>query len=66
VLDMVRLADHAHQAGETGRMTQLASFFKSPMDVDEHDFFKQFAWLREYLCKAASAAPRRTRKRVTR
>ena len=26
----------------------LACFFKSPMEVEEHDFFKQFALLEEY------------------
>jgi myo-inositol-1-phosphate synthase len=69
VLDMVRLADHARCAGETGPMPQLACFFKSPMDVDEQNFFRQFDALRGYLADAIRtrhAKKPRTRKRVTR
>jgi len=29
----------------------LASFFKSPMGVAEHDFHKQFAMLIDYVAK---------------
>ncbi|MCA9323123.1 MAG: inositol-3-phosphate synthase, partial [Planctomycetes bacterium] len=49
VLDMVRLADFALQKGESGLMTQLACFFKSPMGVDEHDLHFQFHHLMDYL-----------------
>lgn len=45
VLDLVRLCARAAQQGESGELGWLASFFKSPLGVDEHDFFKQLALL---------------------
>ena len=41
--------------GEVGVLTHLASFFKSPMGTPEHDFFKQFTMLEEYI-QAVSGA----------
>lgn len=49
VIDLARLALLAHRRGEQGIMRHLACFFKSPMGVAEHDFFKQFAMLEEYV-----------------
>ncbi len=49
VLDLARLALFAQRAGEAGVMRHLACFFKSPMGVEEHDFFKQFALLEQYV-----------------
>jgi myo-inositol-1-phosphate synthase len=49
VLDLARLALLAQRRGEFGIMRHLACFFKSPMGVEEHDFFKQFAMLEEYV-----------------
>jgi myo-inositol-1-phosphate synthase len=49
VLDLARLALLAQRRGEVGLLRHLACFFKSPMGVDEHDFFKQFAMLQEYV-----------------
>ncbi len=48
VLDIARLALLAQRHGEVGCLKHLACFFKSPMGVEEHDFFKQFALLEEY------------------
>lgn len=48
VLDIVRLTALAQRRGEAGPMPHLASFFKSPIGVPEHDFGKQFAMLEEY------------------
>jgi myo-inositol-1-phosphate synthase len=48
VLDLARLALLAQRRGEVGVLRHLACFFKSPMGVAEHDFFKQFALLEEY------------------
>ncbi len=48
VLDIVRLADFAMRAGESGPMTHLASFFKDPLDVDEVSFWSQFRRLVDY------------------
>jgi myo-inositol-1-phosphate synthase len=49
VIDLARLALHAQRQGEAGILRHLACFFKSPMGVEEHDFFKQFAMLEEYV-----------------
>jgi myo-inositol-1-phosphate synthase len=49
VLDLARLALLAQRRGEAGIMDHLACFFKSPEGVEEHDFFKQFAMLGEYV-----------------
>jgi len=48
VLDLVRLVAHADEHGAGGLQPHLASFFKSPMGVDEHDLSRQFQWLYEY------------------
>lgn len=56
VLDLARFALLAQRRGEVGVMHHLAPFFKSPMDVSEHDFFKQFAMLQAYVEKASSKA----------
>ncbi len=49
VLDLARLALFSQRRGEVGVLRHLACFFKNPMDVQEHDFFKQFAMLEEYV-----------------
>jgi myo-inositol-1-phosphate synthase len=48
VIDLARLGLLAQRRGEAGILRHLACFFKSPMGVDEHDFFKQFALLENY------------------
>jgi myo-inositol-1-phosphate synthase len=52
VLDLSRLTLLAQRRGERGVMPQLACFFKNPMGVQEHDFFKQFAMLEDYVRQA--------------
>jgi myo-inositol-1-phosphate synthase len=49
VLDLARLALLAQRRGEIGVMRHLACFFKNPMGVEEHDFFRQFALLEQYV-----------------
>jgi myo-inositol-1-phosphate synthase len=49
VIDLARLALAAQRRGEAGILRHLACFFKNPMGVQEHDFFKQFAMLEEYV-----------------
>lgn len=49
VIDLARLALLAQRRGERGVLTQLACFFKSPMGVAEHDFFKQYAMFEKYV-----------------
>jgi myo-inositol-1-phosphate synthase len=53
VLDLARLALLAQRRGEFGVMGHLASFFKSPTGGCEHDFFKQFLMLRDYVLQAS-------------
>jgi myo-inositol-1-phosphate synthase len=48
VIDLARLSLLAQRRGESGMLKHLSAFFKSPMGVDEHDFFKQFTWLEQY------------------
>ncbi|WP_440006068.1 inositol-3-phosphate synthase [Halomicrococcus sp. SG-WS-1] len=49
VLDLVRLLAHADEHDEAGLQPQLASFFKAPLGVDEHDLSRQFELLDEYV-----------------
>jgi myo-inositol-1-phosphate synthase len=49
VLDLARLALFAQRRGEKGVLRHLACFFKSPMGVEEHDFFKQWQFLEQYV-----------------
>jgi myo-inositol-1-phosphate synthase len=66
VLDLVRFTERAWRAGQTGPMTFLSSFFKSPLAVEENDFSRQFqdleAWARALpggsAASANSKAPR--------
>ncbi|MCI0359506.1 MAG: inositol-3-phosphate synthase [Planctomycetaceae bacterium] len=51
VIDLVRLTELAHRKGERGLLTFLASFFKSPLGVDEHDFVRQFQMLQLWAAK---------------
>jgi myo-inositol-1-phosphate synthase len=53
VIDLARLALLSQRRGEVGVLRHLACFFKSPMGVQEHDFFKQFALMQEYLIEGA-------------
>jgi len=58
VIDLARLALLAQRRGERGVRPHLACFFKNPMGVDEHDFFKQFALLEAYAhASAADGGP---------
>jgi myo-inositol-1-phosphate synthase len=53
LLDLVRLVAHADDHGAGGLQPQLASFFKSPMGVDEHDLSRQFDLLADYADRHA-------------
>ena len=48
VLDLARFAAVAKARGEAGPMRHLASFFKNPLHVQEHDLFRQYAVLLDY------------------
>jgi myo-inositol-1-phosphate synthase len=56
VIDLARLALLAQRRGERGVMRHLACFFKSPLGVEEHDFFKQFEALLEYASISGNGA----------
>ena len=45
VIDLVRFTERSARGGETGLLTHLASFFKSPLGVDENDFVRQYQML---------------------
>jgi len=49
VLDLARLLEHAHEHGEAGLQHQLASFFKAPLEVEEHALTRQFDMLSAYV-----------------
>lgn len=51
VIDLARLALFAQRRGESGVLSHLACFFKSPMGIADHDFFKQYALLEDYVRK---------------
>jgi myo-inositol-1-phosphate synthase len=48
VIDLVRLVERAHRAGDRGVLEWLACFFKSPINVAEQDFAKQVVMLDEW------------------
>lgn len=60
VIDLARLADYHASRGRGGVMTHLACYFKSPMDVGEHDFSRQVAMLHDYV--AADLTSRKNRR----
>ncbi len=49
VLDLARLTEAAWRRGQTGTLTFLASFFKSPCEVDEHRFDRQYQMLERWI-----------------
>ena len=53
VLDLVRLVDRAAASGETGALTWLAPFFKSPLNVSEQAFQAQFGLLADWAASQA-------------
>lgn len=56
VIDLVRLVAHADARGAGGLQPHLASFFKEPLGVDEHDLSRQFARLEAYAERHADGA----------
>jgi myo-inositol-1-phosphate synthase len=48
VLDLIRFVELSARRGETGVLSHLASFFKQPLGVAEHDFSRQFSLLRDW------------------
>ena len=52
VLDLVRLTELARRRGQTGLLRFPASFFKSPLGVEEQGFESQFQMLQEWAREA--------------
>ena len=48
-IDLARLADFAHEAGEVGEMPHTASFFKAPLAGGPQEFHAQYGLLLEYV-----------------
>jgi myo-inositol-1-phosphate synthase len=48
VIDLVRFTELAHRRGERGLLTFLASFFKSPLGIQENDFTRQYQLLQDW------------------
>ena len=65
VLDLVRLVELASRRGETGVLHHLSSFFKSPLEVEENNFFAQFldlqAWVQAAQTKPTQTQPAQTK-----
>ncbi|MGE0608289.1 MAG: inositol-3-phosphate synthase [Pirellulales bacterium] len=55
VLDLVRFTERAWRKGDTGVLTFLASFFKSPLSVADHDFTRQYQMLERWSDETAEA-----------
>jgi len=51
VIDLARMTLLAHRRGEVGILRHLACFFKNPLGVHDHDFFKQMHMLEEYAAR---------------
>lgn len=55
VLDLIRLTERSHRAGQGGVMRHLSSFFKSPMgDNVPPEFHQQFALLEQWADEVAA------------
>ena len=48
VIDLIRFTERARRQGETGLLTFLASFFKSPLGIQENNFERQFQMLQAW------------------
>jgi myo-inositol-1-phosphate synthase len=59
VLDLIRFTELAHRRGHVGPMPFLASFFKSPYGVSEHNFERQFQMLEAWVGNSQSVSNRR-------
>jgi myo-inositol-1-phosphate synthase len=48
VLDLIRFTERAHRRGDRGLLKFLASFFKSPLGIEENNFILQFQLLEDW------------------
>jgi myo-inositol-1-phosphate synthase len=61
VLDLVRFTERAWRNGDTGVLSFLACFFKSPLGTTEQDFGLQFATLEDWARRSASPRVEKSR-----
>jgi myo-inositol-1-phosphate synthase len=61
ILDLARLAELAKRRCEPGLMPHLASFFKAPLGVAEHNLNAQFELLVEYVQNVKKESSRKLR-----
>ena len=66
VIDLIRFTELAQRRGQTGLLTFLASFFKSPLGVEEHSFVHQFQMLQQWLSEAKVPAVKDDRRSLRR
>jgi len=59
VLDLIRFTELAWRRGQVGTLTFLASFFKSPYDVQEQSFLDQFRMLEAWAELQEHGSPQR-------
>ncbi|HPP51623.1 MAG TPA: inositol-3-phosphate synthase [Thermoguttaceae bacterium] len=57
VLDLVRFTELARRRGQTGTLTFLASFFKSPYETAEYRFDRQYQMLETWAQQVQAASP---------
>ncbi len=62
VIDLVRLTELAMRRGQKGLLKFLASFFKSPLGVGEHQFVLQYQMLQQWLEEEVHPAPSTTQR----
>lgn len=56
VIDLVRWTECAMRRGESGCLRHLACYFKSPLHVEERDFFRQWKMLEDYVSASLTSA----------
>jgi myo-inositol-1-phosphate synthase len=59
VIDLIRFTELAQRRGQTGLLKFLASFFKSPLGVEEHSFVHQFQMLQQWASESCTANGRK-------
>lgn len=50
-IDLIRWTELGWRRGETGCLRHLACYFKTPMGIEEQDFFRQWDMLQQYVSK---------------
>lgn len=51
VLDLARFVELSQRRGEKGLLSHLGSFFKQPLGLENHDFFRQLSLLHQWAAR---------------